>query len=121
MNNLMKGRLGFTMRARLSAFCIVLLMLLLPLSGCLGNDTVPDAQESNTSPYPDINERAHLEWNWTGEYAMVLEPGPHYALDVQSAFIDVDTSEVWETGPAESQVHLSYWLPSNTQMEKRSQ
>ncbi|MBI19082.1 MAG: hypothetical protein CMB73_00715 [Euryarchaeota archaeon] len=116
MNNLMKvGRLGFTMRARLSAFCIVLLMLLLPLSGCLGNDTVPDAQESNTSPYPDINERADLEWNWTGEYAMVLEPGPHYALDVQSAFIDVDTSEVWETGPAESQVHLSYWLPSNTQ------
>ena len=116
MNNLMKvGRLGFTMRARLSAFCIVLLMLLLPLSGCLGNDTVPDAQESNTSPYPDINERADLDWNWTGEYAMVLEPGPHYALDVQSAFIDVDTSEVWETGPAESQVHLSYWLPSNTQ------
>ena len=51
---------------------------------------------------------------WTGEM-LCLEPGPHYALDVQSAFIHVDTSEVWETGPAESQVHLSYWLPSNTQ------
>ena len=38
----------------------------------------------------------------------------HSALEVQEAFIDVDTSEVWETGPVQSTVHLSYWLPSNT-------
>ena len=40
--------------------------------------------------------------------------GPHYALDVQEATFTVDTSEVWESGPAEADVHLSYWLPSNT-------
>ena len=42
------------------------------------------------------------------------EPGPFHPLDVQEAFIEVDTSEVWEVGPSVSNVHLSYWLPNNT-------
>lgn len=116
MNNFFKvGLVDGCMRAGLSATGMVLLMLLLPLSGCLSGDEINPISQDESSPYPDIHERSNLEWNWSGEYAMVLEPGPYYALDVQSAFIDVDTSEVWETGPAQSQVHLSYWLPSNTQ------
>ena len=45
---------------------------------------------------------------------MVLEQGPYSALDVQEAFIEVDTSDIWETGPPTSNTHLSYWLPNNT-------
>lgn len=116
MNNFFKvEHVDSNMRARLNATGMVLLMLLLPLSGCLSGDEINPIDENQSVTYPDIHERANLDWNWTGEYAMVLEPGPYYALDVQSAFIEVDTSEVWETGPAQSQVHLSYWLPSNTQ------
>ena len=47
---------------------------------------------------------------------MVLNPGPYSALPVQEAMIEVDTSEIWETGPPTSNVHLSYWLPSNTEL-----
>ena len=45
---------------------------------------------------------------------MVLEQGPYSALDIQEAFIEVDTSDIWETGPPTSNLHLSYWLPNNT-------
>ena len=64
--------------------------------------------------YPSIWDRHTMEWDTSGSYSLLLEPGPHSALEVQEAFIDVDTSDVWETGPAQSTVHLSYWLPSNT-------
>ena len=70
--------------------------------------------EEEAPIYPYIEDRHTLEWNWSGAYSMVLEPGPHYALDVQEATFEVDTSEIWETGPPTSNVHLSYWLPSNT-------
>ena len=46
---------------------------------------------------------------------MVLEPGPFEALEVQEATITVDTTGVWGGGPNSADVHLSYWLPSNTQ------
>ena len=46
---------------------------------------------------------------------MVLEPGPFQALEVQEATITVDTTGVWGGGPNSADVHLSYWLPSNTQ------
>ena len=42
--------------------------------------------------YPDIYERHQLTWQWNGSYAMVLEPGPHQALEVQEALISVDTT-----------------------------
>ena len=50
----------------------------------------------------------------SGTHSYLMKKGPYEALDVQEAFIDVDTSSVWETGPSEAIVHLSYWLPSNT-------
>ena len=65
--------------------------------------------------YPDIFERYNLDWNWTGTYSRVLEDGPHTPLEVQEATIQVDTSGVWEGGPNSAEVHLSYWLPSNTE------
>ena len=66
--------------------------------------------------YPSIWQRYNLDWNWTDSYSYTLQPGPYHALEVQEATFEVDTSEVWETGPASSSIHLSYWLPSNTEM-----
>ena len=91
-----------------------LLFILAAFSGCLGSEE-PPSQESPTS-YPSIWDRHTLEWNTTGTYSLVLEPGPYVALDVQETLIPVDTSSVWETGPSSAEVHLSYWLPSNTEI-----
>jgi predicted acyl esterase len=92
---------------------LVGLMLCATLSGCFGAEEAKAAKD--TSPYPDIRDRHTLEWNTTGTHSFVLEPGPYRALDVQEATIDVDTSGVWEGGPNSATVHLSYWLPSNTE------
>ena len=96
------------------ALFLTVLLLLTPLSGCFGTqETTSDNQED--SMYPSILERHTLEWNWTGSYARVLQDGPHSPLPVQEAFIDVDTTGTWEGGPNSAEVHLSYWLPSNTE------
>ena len=89
------------------------LVLLTSLSGCFGNSENEEIDEE-TPYYPDINDRQYLDWEWNGTYSMVLEKGPHTALDVQEATIEVDTTGVWEGGPNSANVHLSYWLPSNT-------
>ena len=88
---------------------VATLLLSCALSGCIGSDA--DSENS----YPSIWERGDLEWDTSGTFSRVLEAGPHYALDVQEAMIEVDTSSVWETGPSSAEVHLSYWLPSNTE------
>ncbi|MEC8670846.1 MAG: CocE/NonD family hydrolase, partial [Candidatus Thermoplasmatota archaeon] len=95
------------------AVLLTFLVLAGPLAGCFGDDEIIE-ETVIESYYPDIFDRQNLDWNWTGTYAMVLEKGPYTALDVQEAFIEVDTSDIWETGPPTSNVHLSYWLPSNT-------
>ena len=69
----------------------------------------------NFERYPNIYDRHTLEWNWTGSYSRVLEDGPHEPLPVQEVNIEVDTSGTWEGGPNTAEVHLSYWLPSNTE------
>ena len=84
------------------------------LSGCFGNSN-PTPEEATSEQYPDIYERHTLEWNWTGSYSRVLEDGPHQPLPVQEVTIEVDTSGTWEGGPNTAEVHLSYWLPSNTE------
>ena len=96
------------------AVLLALMCLMLPLSGCFSpsNDSAENGIESI---YPDIYDRHELQWDWDGSYAMVLEPGPHEALDVQEATITVDTTGTWVGGPNSADVHLSYWLPSNTQ------
>jgi len=99
------------MREAVFMTCLVLTM---SLSGCFGSEESPSAEDEETL-YPDIYSRHTLDWNWSDSYSYVLEPGPYTALEVQEAFIEVDTSDIWETGPPTSNVHLSYWLPSNTQ------
>jgi hypothetical protein len=49
--------------------------------------------------YPSLWDRHTLDWDTSGTFSRVLEPGPFHALEVQEAFIEVDTSSVWETGP----------------------
>ena len=92
---------------------IILLLLGASLSGCFGKEEVL-IQEEETA-YPSIWDRHLLEWNTTHTHSFVLEPGPHYSLDVQEATIEVDTTGVWDGGPNSAEVHLSYWLPSNTE------
>ena len=102
---------------RIAVF-LSLLALLGPLSGCIGSDS--SSTVSSESPdYPSEWDRHTLNWNWTDSYSYVLEPGPYTALEVQEATFEVDTSDVWETGPATSNVHLSYWLPSNTELGEK--
>ena len=93
---------------------IVAVFLSALLSGCIFSDEPKAQSDMDQTQYPSIWDRHTMEWDTSGSYSLLLEPGPHSALEVQEAFIDVDTSEVWETGPAQSTVHLSYWLPSNT-------
>ena len=100
------------MRA-VSSIVVMLSMLLPALSGCIGKG--PSASESSDEIYPSLWDRHTLDWDTSGTFSKVLEPGPFYALEVQEAVIEVDTSSVWETGPSTSEVHLSYWLPSNTE------
>ena len=96
------------------AVLLVSMMLSMTLSGCFGNST-PTSEEEVVETYPDIYERHTLEWNWTGSYSRVLEDGPYEPLPVQEVNIEVDTSGTWEGGPNTAEVHLSYWLPSNTE------
>ena len=85
-----------------SAWLLTLLVLFGPLSGCLGASQPGGEPPVEDSMYPDVWDRHQLDWNWTDSYSYVLEPGPYTALDVQEATFEVDTSEVWETGPATS-------------------
>mgnify|MGYP001574306150 CR=1 FL=1 len=95
------------------ALFLAVLLLFMPLSGCL-SDEKNGEEEGMNGPYPSVWDRHELDWNWSSSISYVLEPGPYEALAVQEATFEVDTSGVWETGPATSNVHLSYWLPSNT-------
>ena len=99
------------MRGR--AAVLALLMLCMPLSGCLSDNA--GLEPGKTDDRLRLEDRHLVEWNWTGSYSRVLEDGPYTALPVQEALIEVDTSDIWETGPPTSEVHLSYWLPSNTE------
>ena len=75
---------------------IILLLLGASLSGCFGKEEVLIQEEETT--YPSIWDRHLLEWNTTHTHSFVLEPGPHYSLDVQEATIEVDTTGVWDGG-----------------------
>ena len=93
---------------------ITLLMFGTILSGCFGKETIPIVEEEDS--YPIIWDRHLLEWNTSHSHTFVLNQGPYTALEVQEVTIEVDTSGVWEGGPSSAEVHLSYWLPSNTEM-----
>ncbi|MGY8670949.1 MAG: hypothetical protein ACKVJ7_07865, partial [Candidatus Poseidoniales archaeon] len=62
------------------AVFLAALVLLTSLSGCFGAEEEPN-QDSKFTYYPDINDRQFLEWEWNGTYSMVLDEGPHTALD----------------------------------------
>ena len=92
---------------------IAALFLITTLSGCFGAED--SASQMKDETYPDIWDRHTLEWNTSHTHSFLLNPGPHFALATQEVNIEVDTTGVWEGGPNSATVHLSYWLPSNTQ------
>ena len=102
------------MANRLHAIALALIFVLVSMSGCIFSSNSNADKISEQSAYPSIYDRHTLLWEDNHTFSYTLEQGPYYALEVQEAFIEVDTSEVWETGPDTSEVHLSYWLPSNT-------
>jgi hypothetical protein len=69
------------MNRELRAIILSLILLLIPFSGCLGNDEKTDNSEEDY--YPSIWDRNTLEWNTTHTHSFLLNPGPHYALEVQ--------------------------------------
>ena len=102
------------MANRLHALSIALIFVLVSMSGCIFSDTSTSDKIVEEDEYPSIYDRHTLAWQDNHTFSYTLEQGSYYSLDVQEAFIEVDTSEIWETGPETSEVHLSYWLPSNT-------
>ena len=103
------------MGRRSAALSLVVLLLAGTLSGCIFSEEEGRPPASDETQYPSIWDRHALQWETSGTYSLVLDPGPYGALEVQEAMVSVDTSSVWETGPSTSEVHISYWLPNNTQ------
>ena len=101
------------MQSRLRALSLALIILTVSMSGCLSSKDISSTGGEET-PYVSIFDRHTIDWKDNHTFSYTLETGPYYPLEVEEAYIDVDTSDIWETGPATSQVHLSYWLPSNT-------
>ena len=87
------------MANRLHAFSIALIFILVNMSGCIFSNNSATDEISEKVTYPSIYDRHTLTWQDNHTFSYTLEQGPHYALDVQEAFIEVDTSEIWETGP----------------------
>jgi|TARA_B110000438_G_scaffold92766_2_gene92342 predicted acyl esterase len=102
------------MQRRLCALSLAMIIVSVSLSGCLFSSNEKTSSMEEETPYVSILDRHTLEWKDNHTFSYTLETGPYYALDVKEIDVDVDTSDIWETGPAMSSVHLSYWLPSNT-------
>ena len=92
----------------------VLFALMFMVPGCLEPQLTTSEKEQGQT-YTPLEERYQLPFTTNGSYSLLLEPGPYVALDVQEVLIEVDTSSVWATGPSTAEVHLSYWLPNNTE------
>ncbi len=105
--------MSYAGRAPLLPLLISFLMLLSSLTGCISGNKVQNTGDSDPI-YPSIYDRHNLDWEMSHTFSYVLERGPYTHLEVREAYIEVDTSEIWEIGPETSEVHLSYWLPSNT-------
>ncbi len=103
-----------TGRAPLLSFLVTFLMLLSSLTGCISGNKDQNSPGNSESSYPSIWDRHNLNWEMNHTFSYVLERGPYAHLEVREAYIEVDTSEIWEIGPETSEIHLSYWLPSNT-------
>jgi hypothetical protein len=107
------------MSNQLCALSTALMFILVSMSGCIFSEDQKTDDSNLDTEYPSIYERHTLIWKDNHTFSYTLEEGPYYALEVQEALIQVDTSDVWETGPSMSEVHLSYWLPSNTLDEEK--
>ena len=92
----------------------VLFALMFMVPGCLEPQLTTSEKEQGQT-YTPLEDRYQLPFTTNGSYSLLLEPGPYVALDVQEVLIEVDTSSVWATGPSTAEVHLSYWLPNNTE------
>ena len=92
------------MANRLHALSIALIFVLVSMSGCIFSDTSTSDKMPEEGEYPSIYDRHTLAWQDNHTFSYTLEQGPYYSLDVQEAFIEVDTSEIWETGPDTSEV-----------------
>ena len=101
------------MASQRAASCLIALLLIASLTGCFGAEE--SASKTSNEMYPSIWDRHSLDWNVSHTHSFLLDSGPHHALDVQETTIQVDTTGVWEGGPNSADVHLSYWLPSNTE------
>ena len=65
------------------AVLLTLLILLCPLSGCFGGESL-QSEQTDSAQYPSEFERHTLDWNWTDSYSYVLQPGPYTALEAVS-------------------------------------
>ena len=96
------------------AFAISVIIATSSISGCILTTKQVPVDESLEIIYPSIYDRQNLQFQNNHTFSYTLEKGKYHALEVQETYIQVDTSEIWETGPETADVHLSYWLPNNT-------
>ena len=98
----------------LYAFAISAIIATSSISGCILTSKQVPVDESLEIIYPSIYDRQNLQFQNNHTFSYTLEKGKYHALEVQETYIQVDTSDIWETGPESADVHLSYWLPNNT-------
>jgi hypothetical protein len=98
----------------LYAFAISAIIATSSISGCILTSKQVPVDESLETIYPSIYDRQNLQFQNNHTFSYTLEKGKYHALEVQETYIQVDTSDIWETGPESADVHLSYWLPNNT-------
>ena len=96
------------------AVIISLMFVCVIFSGCIFSSTKEIETHNVDLQYPSLNERYNLDFQDNHTFSYVLQRGGHFPLEVQEVFIEVDTSDVWETGPDSSIVPLANWLQNNT-------
>ena len=102
------------MRPKSASLLCVLLMLSVPLSGCLGDSTTTPPPEDNGRWLPDVEDRSDMVYQDDDVFSRVSVNGSHGIAEVQSVFVPVPEITLADGGAGASggaEVHLGLWLP----------
>lgn len=103
------------MQRQSSAVAVLLILLAIPLSGCLGEDGFSPVDEaSNTHWLPPVEERYDLQYQNNDSFSRVSIDGSHGIANVASIFVPVPEINLADGGAGTTggaEVHLGLWLP----------